>query len=125
MPNKPAKPCKNPGCPLQAVRLGRCAVHAAEYEAQRKQQLAEVDVRRGTASQRGYGLKWRRIRAQFLKAHPTCAKCGAVATEVHHVKTLRAGGSNKWENLQALCHSCHSAITMRESVPQGPGNQGW
>lgn len=125
MPTKPSKPCKNPGCPLPAVRLGRCEAHAAEYEAQRSVQRAEHDKRRGSASERGYGVKWRRIRAQFLKRHPTCAECGRPATDVHHIVPKRQGGSDKWVNLQALCHECHSAITMRDSVPQGPGNQGW
>jgi 5-methylcytosine-specific restriction endonuclease McrA len=46
--------------------------------------------------------------------HPECAECGAPATDVDHVIPLADGGSNDIGNLQALCHSHHSAKTARE-----------
>ena len=50
-----------------------------------------------------------------------CERCGAEATEVHHVDE-RGGepGSNADANLEALCRSCHSRHTLhafREAEP--------
>jgi 5-methylcytosine-specific restriction protein A len=52
----------------------------------------------------------------YLRAHPLCVQClgrGRVtmATEVHHIVKLRDGGHDADDNLMALCHACHSAIT--------------
>lgn len=55
----------------------------------------------------------------FLRANPVCAECwrqGRVtpATEVHHIVGKRKGGTDAWENLEALCKECHSRKTARE-----------
>lgn len=125
MPSRVQKPCAEPGCPRAAVRGGRCEEHAQVAEARRAARLAEVDRLRGSAAERGYDRHWRVIRAAYLKRHPRCAVCGAVATDVDHITPRAVGGGDEWANLQALCHRCHSAKTMRQSVPHGPGNQGW
>ncbi len=65
---------------------------------------------RQSAAQRGYGSKWRMIRAAFLKAHPQC-ECGEKATEADHRVPVREGGSNAWSNLCAMCKRCHSRKT--------------
>lgn len=69
---------------------------------------------RPSAAKRGYGRKWRMIRAAFLKAHPRCEACGAGASEADHRTPLAAGGSNAWANLRPLCKPCHSRKTARE-----------
>lgn len=66
---------------------------------------------RPSAAKRGYDRKWRIIRAAFLKAHPNCS-CGAIATEVDHIVSLRSGGSNEWSNLQPMCKPCHARKTV-------------
>lgn len=81
---------------------------------------AESDARRGTAASRGYGGRWQRLRLMFLRANPLCAHCleaGRVsaATDVDHVLARRNGGTDDWDNLQPLCHSCHSRKTAREN----------
>lgn len=108
MPRRLPTPCSQPGCP--EVCYGRfCDEHQRdEYRRQ--------DARRGTAAERGYDAKWRRVRAQYLKHHPLCEECGEPAVEVHHKIPLAQGGTHKWENLKALCKRHHSAITMRDSV---------
>ena len=75
-------------------------------------------VRRGTAAQRGYDARWRRVRAWYLKRHPLCLDCQgegrvAPATEVHHIVALRDGGTHEETNLTALCKSCHSRRTAK------------
>lgn len=69
------------------------------------------EAQRPSAAKRGYGRKWRLIRAAFLKAHPLC-ECGKPATEVDHKLALRKGGSNAWSNLQPMCKPCHSRKTV-------------
>ncbi len=106
MPRKPMKPCKHPGCP-HLTHDKYCETHSKVlYE------------RRPNASKRGYDNNWRAIRKSFLKRNPLCESCLdkqqiTQATEVHHIKPLREGGSHADSNLMALCHSCHSKITIK------------
>jgi len=102
--NKPRRMCTTPGCPNFAVRGGLCAACRAKRERQR-----------GSAAARGYGARWRRLRAAFLATHPICAVCGAPASDVHHIIPRAAGGTDDWWNLQALCHACHSAKTHSQT----------
>lgn len=57
----------------------------------------------------------------YLMAHPLCVDPDSVhgsevvtATEVDHIKPKSQGGRDEWENLQALCKSCHSRKTAAE-----------
>lgn len=72
-----------------------------------------------SAAKRGYGRSWRALRAAFLSDNPLCV-CGAPATEVDHVISLRRGGSNHHSNLQALCKPCHARKTVE--IDGGFGN---
>jgi len=59
---------------------------------------------------------WRRCRAAFLAAHPTCAVpgCGQAATHVdHRIPRRRGGAPFAWANLQGLCHAHHSTKTAQ------------
>lgn len=122
MPVKPGHPCAHRGCP-EIVRDGRfCAQHKADAQA--------YDKNRGVSSQRGYGSRWRRLRKMVLNANPICAdpwgvhrKTGEVvpATDVDHIVPRSAGGTDELDNLQALCHQCHSKKTA--AVDRGFGNQ--
>jgi len=40
--------------------------------------------------------------------------CNEWATEVDHIKPTRNGGSDRPDNLQGLCKSCHSRKTALE-----------
>lgn len=115
MPQKPPHPCAFPGCP-NLIRSGQ---YCMEHE---KQIARAYDAGRGSASSRGYGSKWRGVRGAYLARHPICADPfgvhGAVvvlATQVHHIKPRREGGSDADENLKALCAACHSRITQADS----------
>lgn len=109
MPERARRMCGQPGCwELAAPGGSRCAVHAQRET-------------RPTSSSRGYGTQWRRARAKFLAANPVCCdpyrlhpERVIAATDVDHIVPRRAGGGDVAENLQALCHSCHSHKTQRE-----------
>ncbi|MCC6147417.1 MAG: HNH endonuclease [Anaerolineaceae bacterium] len=122
-PMRAAKPCMYPGCPnLVRDGGGRCEVH-------RREGGRLYDERRGTAAQRGYDARWRKVRRMVLRARPVCADPfgyhaadGQVilATEVHHILPLSMGGTDEEKNLDVLCKACHSKIT---SMSKGGGGE--
>lgn len=89
--------CTEPGCPVEVV-VGRCPAHRRRDH-------------RPSAASRGYDHRWRILRAAYLRAHPTCVTCGAPATDVDHIDGRGPAGDNRWTNLRALCHPCHSRRT--------------
>lgn len=70
--------------------------------------------------------RWKRLRAEKLRANPVCEECAAngfstLASEVHHVMPVESvSGVAAMErlmfnrmNLQSLCHACHAEIHRR------------
>lgn len=110
MPTRPPRPCNWPGCP-SLTRDRYCPRHAEERAQRERQRLSA----RPSAAQRGYGRAWQRVRGEWLAAHPWCAACGAVGTEVHHIVRLADGGTHHPSNLMTLCASCHHRVTKREA----------
>ena len=58
--------------------------------------------KRKTAAQRGYGSRWRRERAEFLRDHPLCRMCQAngivtAATLVDHIIPHRGRERLFWD----------------------------
>ena len=85
------------------------------------------DDKRENSSRRNYGAKWRRLRdktmddiaidqgwpyalCQELLKHGERIK----ATDLDHITPRSLGGTEEPDNLQALCHSCHSIKTAKE-----------
>ena len=61
---------------------------------------------------------WVKIRTAYINEYPLCRVCelkGSVtlATEVDHITPIRIDMnlSLEWDNLQSLCHRCHSKKT--------------
>jgi 5-methylcytosine-specific restriction protein A len=80
-----------------------------------------ADTKRGSASSRGYGTKWRKARDAWLMAYPLCAEHESKgvlvqANVVDHI--VPHGGDWKlfWDrkNWQSLCTSCHNSKTAKE-----------
>lgn len=122
MPYAPKRPCTYPGCG-ELTDSGRCEAH-------RRQPWRELDRQRGSASERGYNVRWRRARQAFLARSPLCAECqrnGRVeaATVVDHIQPHRGNMALFWDssNWQSLCKACHDRKTSRElrtyKVPGG------
>ena len=81
----------------------------------RAQNAKAYEPPRGSASSRGYGRLWQKVRKMFLVEHPLCMDCEAKglttpATEVHHVRSLKGNPGLAYDpaNLQALCKMCHN-----------------
>ena len=102
----PKRLCSHPTCPNEAHYRGRCPDHARTAN------------REGHANKAIYGTKrWRMLRRKVLHEQPLCANCGDIATDVHHITDISAGGAiYVRSNLEALCHVCHSQITRREQL---------
>jgi len=116
MPTKPKTACTFSGCPaLTPAGTRYCPAH-------QKQTSKQEDANRGTATQRGYGGNWRKVRAVQLARHPECEDClgkgrHRVAELVHH----RDGDSrnNTAENLASLCRPCHEELHREQGERWG------
>lgn len=118
--------CKFPGC-CNRVPIGTrfCDAHRTmgekrDAEAKTKRDAARA-VRVGSASERGYTSRWRRVAKSFLQKHPLCAECerkGVIrmATCVDHIVPHRGNTALFWDssNWQPLCQECHSRKTASE-----------
>ena len=59
------------------------------------------------------GAAWRKLRAAVLREQPLCAcGCGQLATDVDHIDNDPT--NNERDNLQGLCHECHSRKTQAD-----------
>jgi 5-methylcytosine-specific restriction protein A len=72
---------------------------------------------RESAYRRGYTKNWQKIRRMHLAKHPLCVECEVKdiiepATDVHHIDGNNR--NNVEENLQSLCHQCHSRRTRKD-----------
>lgn len=108
MPYKAKRPCAYLGCPK--LTAGRYCENHTKAEAKRYNRYD-----RDPESNKRYGRSWARIRTAFLAAHPLCERCReegrlTPAVMVHHKRRLIDGGTNDWNNLQALCSECHSRL---------------
>ena len=120
MPRKLKTPCSHPSCPA-LVEAGErfCEKH-------RKAHYKQQDRDRGSASERGYGARWRRARAYFLKRNVLCVEClrggqTTAATVVDHIVPHKGNYGLFWDsenNWQALCEACHNRKTANETFHQ-------
>lgn len=87
----------------------------------RRARARRYDQARGGSAKRGYGARWRKARAAFLKKHPVCTICKdegrlTASTTVDHKIPHRGDRTLFWDktNWQALCKPCHDEKTARE-----------
>lgn len=112
MASKPLRPCKHPGC-LILTKAGWCDAHRP----------SQAPRRESAQWHAWYSLPiWvDDLRPTQLLNEPFCRICAADgkrvrATDVDHVVDHK-GDWLKFtdrDNLESLCHSCHSRKTMRE-----------
>ena len=81
---------------------------------------------RGSSTQQGYGVRWRRARLQYLKANPLCRMCerrGITkgAEVVDHITPHKRDWDLFWDtdNWQPLCLHCHNSY--KQVIENGKG----
>lgn len=131
MPPRTTKPCRNRLCRnTTASASGYCETCEPKAEAERRAKEADRNKARGSATERGYGIKWQRARAAYLKklvlqqqlrVYPCCELClkkGVIteATIVDHVVPHKGDKQKFWDakNWQGLCARCHAVKTAKE-----------
>lgn len=107
----PTRLCSStkPPCPEPAVYRGYCKAHAM-------QRNRETHTNRHIYNSK----RWRILRKKILFESPICQNCDQqLATDVDHIKPIEQGGA-AWskQNLQALCHQCHSTKTKQDMSTQ-------
>ena len=124
MPLKPPHPCKTQACSGLALYgeayCSECIAHGCNAERDKHRRF---DKTRGSAASRGYGPRWKKYRAAYVKRHPLCVdpfkrhqKSPQPAMEVDHIIPHKGDQVLFWdhENHQSLCTSCHSHKTALE-----------
>ena len=113
MPPRTPKPCSYPNC--------RALTASARYCEQHKNTGWEAHQQGKTASERGYGYSWQKLRMSALKRDKfLCQECrrngkAIAANDVDHKLAKAHGGSDSMDNLESLCRKCHRAKTARET----------
>lgn len=74
-----------------------------------------------TSAQRGYGSKWQKIRKAVLERDEhLCQEClrngrYTLGNQVDHIVNKASGGTDRMDNLQVLCKTCHDEKTKKEN----------
>lgn len=121
----PVKPCKYPPCSSATSNTSgycdQCIAAGKPLARQGSKPYSQAKRKRATASQRGYGARWRRVRAEHLKSESLCRACKArslyvPADVVDHVIPHRGDMKLFWDpdNLQSLCAHCHNSEKQRQ-----------
>jgi len=111
MPKLPPKPCTKGGCTKYAAKGSRCEDHQVTHNWKHDK----------TASQRGYGADWRRVRkAALMRDEYICQDCKEEGIytrgeEVDHIIPKYLGGTNVLSNLRTLCKPHHKIKSLREA----------
>ncbi|BDM64550.1 HNH endonuclease [Shewanella sp. NFH-SH190041] len=111
MPPRTPKPCAYRGCKR---------VTTERYCDEHKSCGWEAHQQGKSASERGYGWSWQKLRMQVLKRDKfLCCECrrkgkAVPANDVDHIVAKAHGGSDSMDNLESLCRKCHRAKTALE-----------
>ena len=112
MAKLPLKPCLHAGCPELVCGKAYCKKHTPQ----------KVPRQISREWHRMYkDERWNSLRTNQLLKEPYCCECAkkkirTPATDVDHILPHRGdwGRSLDANNLQSLCHSCHSVKTVKE-----------
>lgn len=107
-----------PDCPALVLGRGKCGGACCGGRC-KDREYGPGSTPRPSASEQGYGARWRKVRDPFIAANPICVDCGAPSTDADHAPVSRrdliargVADPDAWEHLQARCHPCHSRRTV-------------
>ena len=96
MPHRAPKHMRRPWMPYLGHGGGDLCVGHNQQAKARHKAMRRAEGRAYTST------RWRRIRAHVLRAEPDCRSCGLRATEVDHMRSRSAGGTDDTSNLHAI-----------------------
>lgn len=113
--------CKQGGC-SRMCEGSYCEAHAKERKAKAFTHRATPVTDEQLSAQREraafyHTARWKRLRKMKLRSNPICEmdQCLSLAEEVDHKLPISEGGATlDLNNLQSLCHRCHTRKTARE-----------
>jgi len=76
----------------------------------------------GSRHERGYGYEWTKRRDNVMQRDGyLCQPCWrkgrpTPATQVDHIIPKSQDGTDDYENLEAICNSCHAPKSQREAL---------
>lgn len=113
MAMKPLRPCRHPGC-CTLVAEGYCETHRPHRTCDRSEEARSWRWMYKTP-------EWEQLRGDQLLREPFCRTCArrglrVRATDVDHIVDHKGDWAvfTDPNNLESLCHSCHSRKTARE-----------
>lgn len=116
----PFRVCTHPGCGVlvKGFNVSKCSKHA------NVDSLQPVTASASNRRQRRKlynSANWKSLRESFLRENPLCRMCAianktVAANTVDHIIPHKGDTTLfvSWDNLQSLCHSCHSYKTATE-----------
>lgn len=123
MPQRPKRPCRAPLCGKTTREPhGYCEQHAHLQTGWQRHQQGK------SSSQRGYGARWRKLRAAVMERDKwLCQACqrqgrATPAYAVDHIVNKAEGGDDSPGNLEALCRPCHQQKTQQEATRAQQGD---
>jgi 5-methylcytosine-specific restriction protein A len=126
LPYRAKTMCNHPGCQELASGGHYCNAHSHQDT------MSVPDHARDKRVHRLYDRKWKERRAKFLASNPWCEDCMSIgiytpSAHAHH-EQKHHGNRTVFNSspLKALCHSCHSRVTIKETknilIPIPPKN---
>lgn len=122
MPNRPPALCNADGCKNVSLAGKQYCPTCIEQRTKTERTRYKKWNKRKTSDTAFYSsVYWKNKRIDGLLKQPWCeaimgngSVCNRLATERDHIIPREDGGTDTDENLQSLCHTCHSRKTMRE-----------
>lgn len=111
--------CKK--CEREYSRQYQAANPEKKAERDRRRRLEDPDgVRakeaRRLARRRAHGLTPQKLRDLVVETYGECAVCGTKDDlSLDHIKPVSDGGTDEWDNLQALCYK-HNRIKFTKEI---------
>lgn len=116
MPYAPGKACASVGCAGIAPH-GKRVCEACDRERARQRRATQANAKKLYNS-----AFWKRVREVVLTEEPICMICQRnPSTDVDHKDGDYTNTAR--DNLQGLCHGCHSTKTAKEQGSFGAGSQ--
>lgn len=116
MPRSSPTPCCKTGCGV--VSFGRFCI---DHKSNKNNSTSEL--RRGSASKRGYDHKWNEHSKRYRQQQPLCENCKAKGVTtgvdlVDHIIPVQVAPGLKHDddNLQSLCSTCHAIKTAEDKL---------